>query len=80
MALKARIKKDSAIQSSVKQDGVIQTTTVAVSPSIKLIDLADVDTTLLGDGSIVIYNQAEQRFETKQEIDNPNTHIIGGSF
>jgi len=69
-----------AIRARIKQDGVIQTATVAVAPSIRMSDLADVDTTLLDDGAVLIYNATEKKFETKQEIDNPNTKIIGGSF
>lgn len=69
-----------AIKAKISQTGVMQTATVAITPALRLTDLADVDPTLLGDGAVLIYNLSEQKFETKQEIDNPNTKIIGGSF
>lgn len=69
-----------AIKAKISQTGVMQTATVAITPTLSLTDLADVDPTLLGDGAVLIYNLEEQKFETKQEIDNPNTKIVGGSF
>lgn len=71
MALKAKL---------TQTDNRIQAKTVAVGAPTKLLDLIDVDSTLLGDGAVLIYNAQENVFETKQEVDNPNTKIIGGSF
>jgi len=58
----------------------IQARSVAIVPTSKLVDLVDVDTRLLGDGAILIYNAYTNMFETKQEVDNQNTKIIGGAF
>lgn len=80
MAINAKIKNSNSIKSKVSQEGVLQTTTVAVTPASRLLDMIDVDATLLGDGAVLIYNLEEEKFETRQEIDNPNTKIIGGSF
>ena len=42
--------------------------------------LTDVDLTNLGDGSMLIYNGAANKFVSNVEINNSNTRIIGGSF
>lgn len=69
-----------ALKGKLGTNSNIQARSVAVAPPSKLVDLVDVDTTLLGDGSVLIYNAQSNTFETKQEINNPNTKIIGGSF
>ena len=80
MAINAKITNSSNIKSRISQEGVIQTTTVAMTPAGRILDMIDVDATMLGDGAVLIYNLEEEKFETKQQIDNPNTKIIGGSF
>ena len=47
---------------------------------INLRQLADVDASTVTDGSVLIYNGVRNVFETKTDIENPNTKIIGGSF
>lgn len=47
---------------------------------VNLTSLSDVDTTLLSDGAMLIYNADRELFEAKPDVDNPNTKIIGGSF
>lgn len=58
----------------------IQAKTVAVTPPISLLDLIDIDSSLLSDGSIMIYDETTRTFLLKSEVQNPNTKIIGGSF
>lgn len=48
--------------------------------SVRLSDLADIDTTVLEDGAILIYDEATKKFSLKSEIQSANTKIIGGSF
>lgn len=69
-----------ALKGKLGTQNNVQAKTVAVVPPSKLVDLVDVDTTLLGDGAVLIYNAYTNTFETKQEVDNPNTKIIGGAF
>jgi len=70
----------AALKGKLGSQNNVQAKTVAVAPPTKIVDLVDVDTTLLGDGAVLIYNAITDTFETKQEVDNPNTKIIGGSF
>lgn len=59
----------------------IQISKFAVSvQDVNLRNLADVDATGVSDGAMLIYNGARNVFETKRDIENPNTKIIGGSF
>lgn len=70
MALKGRIGPQRTMQ--VKQ--------MSYSPTQKLSDLLDVDTTNREDGSLIIWDSATQSFKVQGKVENPNTLVIGGSF
>ena len=70
MALKAQLSTQQGIQAK----------TVAIAPSQSLLDLNDIDSSNLDDGAVMIYDLSSQKFVLTQEVRNPNTKIIGGSF
>lgn len=43
-------------------------------------NLAGVNLTGVTDGSMLVYNSASQEFQSKINIDNPNTNFDGGNF
>lgn len=73
------------LSASIGRSNTIQARSVAVAggagtPVLALTELTDVDTALLADGSVLIYNAATEKFETKSEVENENLRISGGSF
>lgn len=70
----------TSLKGKLTTQNSVQAKTIAVGVPTRLLDLIDVDASQLGDGAVLIYNASENKFETKQEVDNPNTKIIGGSF
>lgn len=64
---------------TAQQELQVSKFTVATQ-EVRLTQLVDVDTALLSDGAMLIYNQSREVFEAKPDVDNPNTKIIGGSF
>jgi len=70
MALKGRIKNTRTIQA--KQ--------MSYTPTQKLSDLLDVDTTNRRDGSVLIWDEQTQTFKVIGEVENDGLNIIGGSF
>jgi hypothetical protein len=69
-----------ALKGVLKTTSTIQAKTVAVAPPTSLLDLTDIDSALLSDGSLMVYDEASKKFVLKPEVQNPNTKIIGGSF
>ncbi len=86
MSLVGKIGQQSNnLSASVGRTNTIQAKTVAVAggagtPVVALIELTDVDTTALEQGSVLIYNSSTEKFETKSEVENENLRISGGSF
>ena len=48
--------------------------------NVRLSDLLDVDTSNASDGSFLLYNGDQQKFEATTELDNNNTNINGGHY
>lgn len=69
-----------ALKATLNTQQEIKAKTVAVVPSASLLDLNDVDSSQLDDGAVMIYDLSSQKFVLTQEMKNPNTKIIGGSF
>lgn len=69
-----------AIQAKITQSRPIQARTVSVGAPQKLTDLADIDSTQLANGATLIYDIASQTFKLTNEMDNPDTKIIGGKY
>ena len=86
MSLVGKIgQKTNNLSASIGRSNTIQARSVAVAggagtPILALTELTDVDTALLADGSVLIYNAATEKFETKSEVENENLRISGGSF
>lgn len=71
----------SAIKAKFKSSSGIQARSITPATSVtSLSQLTDVDLTILGEGSMLIYNSTTQKFVSNVEINNSNTSIIGGSF
>ena len=68
------------IHARVSQSNTIQAKTVAVGKANKLTDLADVDSSQLANGAMLIYDAGTQTFVIKNSIENPDTRIIGGKY
>ena len=79
MSITAKVSQSNALKAKISQSQEIVAQTVKIG-SARLQDLADVDTSVLEDGSVLIYSTTDGTFKTKNEIDNSNTRIIGGSF
>lgn len=71
---------NQTINAKILTQGKFQAKTIGIGPSQSLANLVDVDSTLLQDGSVLIYNSTIEKFETKNIIDNPNITIKGGGF
>lgn len=79
MSITAKVSQSNALKAKISQSQEIVAQTVKVG-SARLQDLADVDTSVLENGSVLIYSTTSGTFEAKNEVDNSNTRIIGGSF
>mgnify|MGYP000901033808 FL=1 len=64
----------------IRPSNPVQAKTVAVGQPQKLTDLADVDSSQLANGAMLSYDLATQTFILKNEVDNPDTKIIGGKY
>jgi hypothetical protein len=67
----------------IGSQNVIRVLSNAVSPPAKLIDLTDVDTTQLENGSVLVYDSATQRFVVTLELtptETQNLVINGGLY
>jgi len=79
MSITAKVSQSNALKAQISQQQEIVAQTVKLGV-VKLQDLSDVDTSLLDEGSLLIYNSTSSKFEAKSEVSNSNTRIIGGSF
>lgn len=69
-----------AIQAKITQQRPIQARTVSIGQPQRLTDLADIDSSELANGATLIYDLASQTFKLTNEMDNPDTKIIGGKY
>ena len=81
MAIKASIRQSNNIKASVsgKKEVVAQTVKVQAG-GLSLGDLQDVVTTGVSDGSVLIFNGTNNKFEVKNNIENENLAITGGTY
>lgn len=68
------------IKATVNKNNTIQARTVKIADSLKLGDLADVDTSGQSDGVMMIYNETTGKYEVTTQIQNENLNIIGGTY
>jgi hypothetical protein len=69
-----------ALKGKIKPTRSIQAKSMSYTPTQKLGDLLDVDTTNRKDGSIIIWDEVTQSFKVIGEVENDGLNIIGGSF
>ena len=79
-AIRANFSLNPAVKAKFKSSSGIQANSVTSTNTMSIGQLTDVDLTNLGDGSVLIYNGATNKFVSNVEINNSNTRIIGGSF
>ena len=48
--------------------------------TLRLLEMADVDETLLDDGAVLIYDASTSKFKVVPTIENANTKIVGGKY
>jgi hypothetical protein len=80
MAITARINDTSSVKGKITQTNPVQAKTVSIGQPQKLTDLTDIDSTNLANGATLIYDLASQTFKVTNEMDNPDTKIIGGKY
>lgn len=80
MAITARISETSSVKGKITQTNPVQAKTVSIGQPQKLTDLTDIDSTNLANGATLIYDLASQTFKVTNEMDNPDTKIIGGKY
>tara|TARA_B100000287_G_scaffold329767_1_gene314312 strand:- start:721 stop:939 length:219 start_codon:yes stop_codon:yes gene_type:complete len=68
------------IKAVLTQSTDLRAKTVAIGAAQSLLDLTDIDATQIGDGAVLIYETATQKFVIQQTMSNTNTKIIGGNY
>ena len=68
------------IKAVLTQSSDLRAKTVAIGAAQSLLDLTDIDATAIGDGAVLIYETATQKFVIQQTMSNTNTKIIGGNY
>ena len=68
------------LKGKIKGNRSIQAKQMSYTPTQKLGDLLDVDTSNRQDGSILIWDEVTQTFKVIGEVENDGLNIIGGSF
>jgi len=80
MAISGKIRVNNPLSAKISTSNTSKVKTIMVSSTQRLTDLYDVDDTLIDDGAVIIYDAASSTFKINNEMSNPNTKIIGGSF
>ena len=68
------------IKAVLTQSDNLRAKTVAIGAAQSLLDLTDVDATSIGDGAVLIFETATQKFVIQPTVPNANTKIIGGNY
>ena len=81
MSLKAKIRQTNRVNARVNQTSNIVAETVQISAAgLKLEDLANVDSTNIAEGALLVYNATTEQFETTNELSSENLTISAGLF
>jgi len=70
----------ASINAIIRTQVPVRARTLNVGQSPKLIHLADIDSTELGEGALLIYNETTGKFQTKPELSNSSTIVNGGKY
>jgi len=68
------------IKAKIRKPQEIVAQTVKIGNSLRLGDLADVDTTGQTDGVMMIYNGTLNKYKVTTQLQNENLNIIGGTY
>jgi hypothetical protein len=55
-------------------------TSISTTPTMRLSELIDVDTSLRQDGSILMWDNATGTYKVRPDVENAALSVIGGSF
>lgn len=81
MSIKAKIRQTNRVNARVNQTSNIVAETVQISSAgLKLEDLANVDSTNIAEGALLVYNATTEQFETTNELSSENLTISAGLF
>tara|TARA_R110000737_G_scaffold275485_1_gene282462 strand:+ start:190 stop:435 length:246 start_codon:yes stop_codon:yes gene_type:complete len=81
MSIKAKVRSTGKLKGKAQtQQEIVATTMKIQAGSLRLGDLADVDSTLQADGSMMIYDEASGTYKITTQIENENLFIIGGTY
>ena len=81
MSIKAKVRTTGKLKGKAhSQQEIVATTMKIQAGSLRLGDLADVDSTLQADGSMMIYDEASGTYKITTQIENENLFIIGGTY
>jgi hypothetical protein len=81
MSIKAKIRQTNRVNARVNQTSNIVAETVQISAAgLKLEDLANVDSTNIAEGALLVYNATTEQFETTNELSSENLTISAGLF
>lgn len=81
MSIKAKIRQTNRVNARVNQTSNIVAETVQISAAgLKLEDLANVDSTNIAEGALLVYNATTEKFETTNELSSENLTISAGLF
>ena len=81
MSIKAKIRQTNRVNARVNQTSNIVAETVQISAAgLKLEDLANVDSTNIAEGALLVYNATSEQFETTNELSSENLTISAGLF
>jgi hypothetical protein len=81
MSIKAKIRQTNRVNARVNQTSNIVAETVQISAAgLKLEDLANVDSTNIAEGALLVYNATTEQFETTNELSSENLIISAGLF
>jgi hypothetical protein len=80
MPITGKLRNTIGLKGGIKQKKSIQAKSMSYTPSLKLSDLQDIDTTNREDGSVLIWDNTTQTFKVQGIVQNDNIFIIGGTF
>ena len=80
MALQGKITANRSIQAGGLKTKTLVARQMSLTELPKLSALPDIDVSLRGDGSMIIWDDSTSTFKVKGTIQNVNLQIIGGSF
>ena len=69
-----------SLGASIRRTPVKEGKAIQSFGTLRLLEMADVDETLLDDGAVLIYDASTSKFKVVPTIENANTKIVGGKY